>query len=152
MNKLLVGALAGFAATVPMTIVMLSLHRALPPQERDPLPPEDITQNAAQATNAEELVDEPEKHLAATLTNHFGFGALAGALYAPTASRIAAPDLAKGVVWGLLVWAASYLGWLPATGLYPSATEQPPHRNALMIASHIVWGAALGLLTRRDDA
>jgi hypothetical protein len=29
--------------------------------------------------------------------------------------------------------------------LMPPATRQPRERNAMMIAAHIVWGAALGL-------
>jgi len=52
----------------------------------------------------------------------------------------------KGIVFGLGVWAASYLAWLPALGILPPATEAPPRRNAVMIAAHIVWGAAAGLL------
>jgi hypothetical protein len=47
------------------------------------------------------------------------------------------------------VWAGSYLGWLPAAGILSPATEHPARRNALMIASHVVWGAAAGVIVER---
>jgi hypothetical protein len=51
-----------------------------------------------------------------------------------------------GTLYGLVVWGASYLGLVPALGLLSPATRHPRRRNALMIAAHLVWGAALGLL------
>ncbi|MCA1636528.1 MAG: hypothetical protein LC802_23280 [Acidobacteria bacterium] len=46
----------------------------------------------------------------------------------------------------MAVWAGSYLGWLPAAGILRPATEHPPRRTALMIAAHVVWGVAAGLV------
>jgi hypothetical protein len=51
-----------------------------------------------------------------------------------------------GAGFGVAVWAGSYLGWLPAAGILSPATEHPPRRNALMIASHVVWGATAGVV------
>ena len=49
--------------------------------------------------------------------------------------------------------AAVAMGLLPAAGILKPATEHPARRNALMIASHLVWGAALGaLLASRSPA
>jgi putative membrane protein len=56
------------------------------------------------------------------------------------------PKVAEGVLFGLAVWGGSYLGLLPGTGLYRSAKDEAPERNALMIAAHIIWGASLGVL------
>lgn len=56
----------------------------------------------------------------------------------------------KGVVYGLGVWAVSYLGWLPALRLMPKATHDRSERNAIMIAAHLVWGYALSRLIQRD--
>jgi hypothetical protein len=59
------------------------------------------------------------------------------------------------VTYGLAVWSASYLGWLPAVGLYRSALDDSPRRNLLMLSAHVVWGACLGALTERvarDDS
>jgi hypothetical protein len=54
--------------------------------------------------------------------------------------------VASGVMFGLAVWAGSYLGWLPATGIRHHAKEDPPARNALMIAAHVVYGGATGAI------
>ena len=143
---LLAGALAGLAATVPMTVAMEAMHRRLPQRQRYPLPPRKITMRAAGAVGVRHKLDEPER-LGLTLAAHFGYGTAAGALYGPLSNRVKGPAAVKGMGYGLLVWAGSYLGLLPALGLLSPATDHPPRRNALMIAAHLVWGATLGLLT-----
>ena len=50
------------------------------------------------------------------------------------------------------MWAASYLGWIPAAGLLKPATEHPARRNFMMIAAHLVWGAALALALKELEA
>jgi putative membrane protein len=70
-----------------------------------------------------------------------------GAVYGPVSDRVKAPPVVKGMGFGLLVWAASYLGIVPALGLIAPATRHRAQRNALMIVAHLVWGATLGLLT-----
>ena len=149
MNRYLAGALAGLVATAPMTVAMVALHRRLPREEQYPLPPREITVEMTQKAGVREHLDEPEQETRATLANHFGFGAAAGALYAPLAEHVPGPPAVKGIAWGLAVWAGSYLGWLPAAGLYPPATEEPARRNALMIAAHVIWGAVTGTVTDR---
>jgi uncharacterized membrane protein YagU involved in acid resistance len=56
------------------------------------------------------------------------------------------PGPLSGAAFGLAVWAGSYLGLLPVLGILRPATEHPARRNALMIASHVVWGAVAGLV------
>ena len=51
MDRELAGTIAGFVATAPMTVAMMALHKALPPEDQDPLPPRQIVENAA-ATGA----------------------------------------------------------------------------------------------------
>ena len=143
---LLAGALAGLAATVPMTIAMEAMHRRLPRRQRYPLPPRKVTMRAAGAAGVRHKLDESER-LGLTLAAHFGYGTGAGALYGPLSRSVKGPAAVKGMGYGLLVWAGSYLGLLPALGLLSPATDHPPRRNALMIAAHLVWGATLGLLT-----
>jgi uncharacterized membrane protein YagU involved in acid resistance len=145
MNRHTLGLLAGFTATIPMTLAMTALHRRLPPQERYPLPPEEITAKLAEEASQEEHIGRPEHH-AATLITHFGYGAMMGGVYAPLAEKIPGPPVIGGMGYGLAVWAGSYLGLLPALGILKPATEHPLRRNALMIAAHLVWGAALGAL------
>ena len=144
------GAIAGCLATVPMTLVMELLHRQLPASERYPLPPSEILTATEQLGLGGKL--QPPAHTAATLVAHFGYGALTGALYGLLARRITLPWLLTGVGFGMLVWAGSYLGVLPALGILSPATEHPARRNALMVAAHAVWGAALGAIFARLDA
>ena len=146
MQTTLAGTVAGLAATAPMTGVMLALHRVLPARERYPLPPRQITMRVAEAVGVKQELGEPGRE-AATAVSHFGYGATAGALYGLLAPHIPGPPLVKGIGFGLAVWTGSYLGWLPAAGILPPATREPARRNALMIAAHVVWGAATGLLT-----
>ncbi len=155
-TKLLEGALAGLIATVPMTLFMLAAHRNLPLPQRYPLPPSLITQRTLGRRPTSAYLPMP--NLAATLLLHFAFGAATGAVFsaAPAAMRQAYPA-ATGIAYGLSVWAASYLGWVPASKLMPPATRQPPARNAMMVAAHVVWGATLGyafnvLSTARNES
>ena len=148
LRGMLAGGAAGFAATAPMTVVMEALYHALPDDERrGPLPPWEITERTADAVGVEDDLSEGHK-AGLTTAAHFGFGASAGAVYGAIAPHLPLPPVAGGVAYGLAVWAGSYLGWLPAVGLQPGATREPAGKNGVMIAAHVVWGAALGLVTQ----
>ena len=147
MNGWVPGALAGLVATVPMSATMLLLRR-LSPETRDaPLPPETVTAQAAADVHLRDDLGE-EGLKAATIVGHFAYGAAAGALVAPLAGRTPWP-VASGVGLGIALWATGYLGWVPAFGLMPPATEQPAARNAVMIAAHAVWGATAAAIVAR---
>lgn len=149
MNRFAAGALAGLTATVPMPLAMIVLRRLLPTSDETPLPPEQITAETVEKTGAAERPD-PGALRPLALAAHLGFGAAAGALYAPLAApKRDLPPAARGVGYGLGVWAASYLGWLPGAGLLPHATEQPTRLGVMMGLSHVVWGGVLGHLTER---
>lgn len=152
MRRLLIGACAGLIATAPMTGVMKLLHRRLPFWERGALPPRRITTTITRQLGINKKLDEPEMTMA-ILVSHFGFGAVGGALYAPLAAKRREPAAIKGAAFGILVWAVSYLGWLPASGLLQ---ERSPRRHTMMIVAHLVWGIVLGMLTeqleQRDSA
>jgi hypothetical protein len=53
------------------------------------------------------------------------------------------PRRPSGLLYGPLVWAVSYLGWVPLSGALQPATRHPAPRNMLMLAVHLVWGACL---------
>ncbi|MCU0878927.1 MAG: DUF1440 domain-containing protein [Pirellulaceae bacterium] len=137
------GALAGLAATVPMTLVMFAGQRMIPWWRRSELPPRKITEEAIGQTG----LSAPPEPLRTTIVagNHFGYGALMGALYRTVTNSRTDLRVTEGIACGLGIWTVSYLGWLPAAGLYPSATRELPERNALMITAHIVWGASFSL-------
>jgi uncharacterized membrane protein YagU involved in acid resistance len=153
MTPTVAASLGGLTATLPMTIAMEAMFRRLSLPQRYPLPPRAISMRLADAIGVRHELNERER-LSVTLLNHFGYGTAAGAVYGLLARRVLSGALG-GAVYGLGVWAGSYLGLLPATGLYPPATEESARRNALMIAAHVVWGATLGTVTEalaQDDA
>ena len=130
-SRLVIGAIAGIAGTMAMTSAMRRLHARLPEAERYPLTPREIVDSAAGPP------DEAAKD--ATTLAHFAYGAGCGALLGAADPRMGA---ARGAAAGVAIWLASYMGWVPALNLLKPATEHPARRNALMIAVHLVWGAA----------
>jgi uncharacterized membrane protein YagU involved in acid resistance len=145
-TRLCVGAFAGLLATAPMSAVMLLWHRRLPWLHRDPLPPAKITHTVLENAGLHDVSLTEEAAL--TAVNHFAYGAATGAAYGLIAPKGSATNaINAGIVYGLGVWTASYLGWVPAVGLHRPATEEPADRNLLMLTAHVVWGGTLGLLT-----
>lgn len=144
-RQALIGALAGLGATIPMTAGMEAMFRLLPKRERYPLPPRQIAMALAEEAGVKQQLRAPAR-TTFTLAAHFGYGAAPGAIYAPVAIENRWPPLVGGVGFGLAVWAASYLGLLPAVRLLSPATEHPLRRNTLMFTAHAVWGVTLGLL------
>jgi putative membrane protein len=147
MPDILAGAVSGLAATAPMTIAMETLFAELPLHQRQPLPPRGITMRLAQGMGIKHELNEPQRK-ALTLASHFSYGAAMGGLYASTVQPHL-PGPLGGAAFGLGVWAANYLGLLPATNLYPHAAHSARERNLLMIAAHVIWGASLGALMDR---
>jgi uncharacterized membrane protein YagU involved in acid resistance len=145
MKSMTRGAIAGALATVPMSALMLAGKRWLPWHKRDPLPPARIISEATKAVGLHDDLRH-EQRMALAAVSHFGYGAAMGGVYSQvTSAQSPAAATASGVAFGLGVWTASYLGLMPALGLYRSATQEPAERNTLMIAAHMVWGASVGL-------
>jgi uncharacterized membrane protein YagU involved in acid resistance len=142
-TRLLFGALAGVVGTAAMTGAMRALHRRLPPQQRYPLPPREIVQEVLPEPAEHRIAEEHRQSL--TMAAHFGYGAATAALYA-----VARPPASTGLgaLYGVLVWGASYLGWIPGARILKPATQHPGRRNALMIACHLVWGATMATTLR----
>lgn len=136
MNALLRGALAGAAATLPMSAVMLALRKHMGEQ-----PPDVITTEAARAVGAEPTEKEAD---ALASVAHLAFGAAGGAAYALLPRWGPAP--LRGVLTGLAIWMSAYQGWVPALRIMPAASEDQPKRPGIMIGAHVVYGATLGLL------
>ena len=143
-RQLLTGALGGLVGTAAMTAAMRRIHGHLPDPERYPLPPREIIQSMASATEADRQAGEGELQ-DLTLGAHFAYGAATGALYAALRPG---DGIAAGAGYGLLVWAASYLGWIPGLSILQPATRHPLRRNGLMLAAHVVWGATTALTIR----
>jgi len=145
MNNALIGAAVGTVATVPMTVFWEVMHERLPGEPPRPLPPREVAEALAVKAGVSRQMSETQMEWLA-LAAHFGYGAVTGAIFgaiAPHRPRAAVPT---GMLFGLGVWTASYLGWMPATGVRHSPKYDLPARTGLIMASHIVWGAAAGLL------
>lgn len=131
MRRMILGALAGLAATMAMTGAMRQLQALLNERSRYPLPPREIVDHL-------DMHGDERQARTNTLLAHFGFGAITGAVFALLPRR-----RGSGTLYGLGVWAASYLGWIPAARILAPAWRHPAQRNLLMIAVHMVWGTAL---------
>jgi uncharacterized membrane protein YagU involved in acid resistance len=142
-TRLLLGALAGVVGTAAMTVAMRALHRRLPPQHRYPLPPREIVQEVLPEPAGHRIAEDHRQTL--TMAAHFGYGAATAALYAAARPP---PSAGVGALYGVLVWGASYLGWIPGADILKPATQHPGRRNALMIACHLVWGATMATTLR----
>lgn len=128
MNKILIGALAGFAATIPMTVLMLEWHRRLPVEERYPLPPREIFDELTERAKLNDDLTENQK-TNLSLAGHFAYGTITGAFYVPLIAALSdKPNIINGAVYGATVWAVSYLGWLPVFQILKPATDHPAER------------------------
>jgi hypothetical protein len=138
MRKLMCGALSGLIATAPMSVV-IALGRAgrllwTPP-------PRQITSSAASKVGIEE--DRNSNEFTATwIGAHFAYGAVCGAVYSLVRSFIPGSTAVRGLVFGEFVWSVSYLGYIPALGLYPWPKDDSKSRMAVMITAHAVFGVA----------
>lgn len=138
-RPLLLGGLAGALATLPMSVVILLGRQAgfLPEA-----PPKQITARVEARVGLRHHLRGPAFE-ASWLAAHIGYGALCGALYPLIGRWLPGSPPVAGLLYGLVVWADSYLGLLPRLGLFPSPIHDRPARPATMIAAHLVYGGAL---------
>ena len=139
------GAAAGTLATVPMTMFWETMHDRLPGEPPRPLPPREVVEALAVKAGVSRHLSERDVEWL-SLAAHFGYGAFTGAILGTMAPRRPGTGVLAGMVFGLGVWASSYLGWLPATGVRHSPRYDLPARTALIMTSHVLWGAVAGLL------
>jgi hypothetical protein len=126
-----------------MSVMMALLYRRLPWWQPWSLPPREITANMLKAIGVHEHMSR-EAETVATTAGHFAYGTFAGTVYGALPVAIRRHALASGVVYGLVVWAASYGAGLPALRLASPLPYRSRKRIGLMIAAHVVWGAVLG--------
>ena len=134
---------AGIGATLMMSLLMVAADRfGLMGQH----PPSKISDRILDAVSPFHSSEETD---AVGTVIHFGLGAMLGAVFATFRRLIPAFRIpGAGVVYALAVWASSYAGLLPALGVMPPPDRDRPGRQPAMIAAHVVFGLALGVLTR----
>ena len=143
MKRLVRGAAAGTFATLLMSVVMVVAKRL---GFVGGMPPEKVTAKLLNQAGIHRSADQQDA-LATAL--HFGFGAGAGAAFALVAPRPTWIRVPSGMAYGAAIWGISYMGWIPAAVIMPPANRDRRDRQAVMLAGHLVYGAALGLLVGR---
>ena len=146
MKAVVHGAVAGLAGTALMTAAMECLWRRLPRDQRYPLPPREIIERTLQHSDGAEASEQPRRR--ATMAAHFAYGAATAIPFA-LFSKSRRPLV--GAFYGVTVWAASYLGWVPALRILKPAWQHPARRNLLMIVAHLIWGAAMAVALRQME-
>ncbi len=139
------GGIGGGVGTVAMSLVMRGARRAGLVGE---VPPRRMAAALCDAVGLRARPRRARNALAVMLHLDFGFGAAAGGLFALLRARLRLPvaPALQGLVYGLMVWLVSYMGWVPAVGLLPVATRDEPRRPVVMVVAHGVYGAILGAL------
>ncbi len=144
-SSLLPGAVAGAAATVPMTLTLFAVAPFLPDVRAFP-PRMAVRMVTGKAGLWQQLPARQRSRL--SWLGHFGYGALMGSVYAPLAARSGTGGAGSGVAFGLAVWAGSYLGALPALGIRRPLRKSFRDDHVQLVVGHLVWGAALGWLAK----
>ena len=146
LRSALVGALAGALATLPMSAVMLTAQRAGFLGESPPR----LLSSAALGAHGNhdpgevlQMVVATELHLAIGVANGAAFGLLGDRLNLPFPAPI------NGALFGTLVWALAYRGWMPMMKIMPPIERDRPDRQVVMFVSHLVYGGVLGLAAHR---
>lgn len=145
------GLLSGGVGTVAMTAAMAGMHRRLPLWQQYALPPRMIVEDAAEEADLDDDLSSDDKEALAWLS-HFGYGSLLGMAYGLLARKPFWRGVGGGMAFGLAAWGGGYLGWLPALNMRASATKEPAERIAMMIAAHLVWGGATGLVQEMQQS
>jgi hypothetical protein len=146
MNRLVRGTLSGLAGTVMMTIPILVTKKL---KLFHTPPPVEISANVARKTPL--LPDRSTPGFPVVwLGAHLAYGAACATGYVISDS-ILRPDntVEAGLVFGGVVWGVSYLGYLPALGLYPWPDADVRPRLAVMVVAHAVYGVTVAVVERR---
>jgi hypothetical protein len=72
---------------------------------------------------------------------HYGFGTLAGAIYAALVPRGARP--AAGALYASAIWAVSYQHILPRLRLMPPPRRDDTSRQVVLAVDHVIYGVVL---------
>ena len=72
-----------------------------------------------------------------------------GAVYALVRGVLPRSTVASGLIYGEALWAVSYLGLLPALGLYALPEDRTLSQTAVMMAAHAVYGVTVAEADRQ---
>ena len=141
------GLLGGGVGAGLMVPLFAGAKRAGVLTEAPPVRVVDRAADAAETTAGEARIEQGEREGLA-VGSHLLYGAAAGAVYGLVQDELALPAVAAGTAYGLVLWAAGYLGWMPAAGVLPRPWRQHPGDALVPVAAHVVYGLALAAVER----
>jgi hypothetical protein len=133
-KKLIRGVAAGTIATALMTGLLVAA-----PAFSGHVP--EVAARASSAMRARPLL------VFVAFVLHFGYGALAGALFAAATVRV---NVASGLFFGLALWGVAVAVYAPLIGL-GFVTSHEPALAALALPAHLLYGATLGALAPKGE-
>lgn len=146
MHKVIRGMIAGLAGTAAMSATMVA-DLAFG-WMRGELPPRKVGRRFLEAVGLDDDLSWPEFE-ASWVTQHVAYGAAAGVAYELMQEKLRLREpVPSGPLFGAAVWAGSYAGWLPVSGLYPPPTRDRTERIAMMIVHHLVYGTTVSAVAR----
>jgi len=149
-RAVLAGAAGGVAGAAAMAPIFLGAERAGAIAET---PPERVIDRAAERASPRNRRSAPEPARGPlALAGHLLYGAGAGIPYALLRRRWPLPWPAAGAGYGLALWAAGYLGWMPAAGVWSLPWRQRPGHAVTPLLAHLAYGLALGGVVRGQGA
>lgn len=110
-------------------------------------PPNRVIDRAVATANATTGIDgqvEAEERTVASTATHILYGAAAGAIYGVLQDELSLPAAPGGMAFGIALWTAGYVGWMPALSVLPRPWQQRTSDALVPFAAHLVYGVALG--------
>ncbi len=77
---------------------------------------------------------------------HVAYGGFWGAVYGLVQASLRLPPAVHGLLYGLAVWLVGPVTLVPAMGIMPPPREQGARRVILVAGFHVAYGLALGLV------
>jgi len=113
------------------------------------LEPKEIAENLEEAIGVRSYLPQSAFE-ASWVTLHFGYGTSSGVAYA-FAQKVLERDrpFLIGFLFGTLLWAVGYCGWLPMLGLYPPPALVPKRKITANVLAHAVYGTATAEMMHR---
>jgi uncharacterized membrane protein YagU involved in acid resistance len=137
------GLLGGLVGAAAMSAVHAWISRAHPPEP----PPVDRREDDATVKVADALsrtlrrtpLADDAKPVAGSLV-HYAFGASMGLAQGAAAAVTPIAGAGGGLGFGAAVWLSAHVIAVPALGLAPSPRRQPPSKEGLELALHLLFG------------
>ena len=144
------GALGGVIGAACMTVVRMLAHRNGVIRQMVPQAVEAWAHHRAPIT-LPPLPSQRAIHHAADQAMHLAYGATFGATYGLLLGKRRATPAVMGAV-GLGVWALGSFMLLPALRIMRPEWRAKPQEIAVNVAAHLLYAAALGLVTDEFEA